>query len=79
VKLSNVPFNPSEFHKKGLELMQNHQLHTLIQIKTTLKLLNFGTCSNNIETIQILEHALLNIIILDPGQFSFIFYKHWVE
>jgi hypothetical protein len=37
VELSNVSFNPSEFHKKGVGFMQNHQLSTLIQIKTTLK------------------------------------------
>jgi hypothetical protein len=35
VKLFSVSFNPSEFHKKGVGLMQNHQLPILIQIETT--------------------------------------------
>jgi hypothetical protein len=41
MKLSNVSFNQSEFHKKGIGLIQNHQLPTLIQIKTALKLFKF--------------------------------------
>jgi hypothetical protein len=36
VKLSNISIYSSELHKNGVGLMQNHQLPTLIQIKTAL-------------------------------------------
>ena len=41
MKLSNVSFNLSEFYKKGVGLIQNHQLPTMIPIKTALKLFKF--------------------------------------
>jgi hypothetical protein len=42
VKLSNVTFKPSEVQKKGVGLMQNHQLHVLTQIEAALKLFKFS-------------------------------------
>jgi hypothetical protein len=67
MKLSNVSFNLSEFHKKGVGLIQNHQLPTLIQIKTALK--QFKFCN------LLFEISVYKTMV----EFSFIFYKHWVE
>jgi hypothetical protein len=68
MKLSNLSFNLSEFHKK------RHWINAESSAP------NIDTNKNSIETIYILLSTLLNIIILNHSQFSFVFYNiGWSE